>query len=77
MTNIQLGQRLKALNEFIDSGQMMIMSKHNQQYLINMSLCSSGNYNSNIAAKLNLTLIVKGSRAQLKQIPFTIMVTKM
>jgi len=45
---------------------MMIMLKHNQHYLMN----------SVTAAKLNLMLIVKGSRAQLKQILIT-MVTKM
>jgi len=47
-----------SLNGFSDSGQMMIMSKHNQHHLISFSCCLSSNYNSIIAAKLNLTLIV-------------------
>jgi len=44
--------------KIILNNQMMIMLKHNQHYLMNVPLCSSGNYNSIIAAKLNLTLIV-------------------
>jgi len=41
------------VNEFSDSGQIMIISKH--KHLIRFSLCSSGSYNS---AKQNLMLTV-------------------
>jgi len=36
----------------------MIMSKHNQHHLTNFSLCSTGSYNSDLAAKQNLMLTV-------------------
>jgi len=54
----------------------MTMLKHNQNHQITVSLCSSGCYNSDKAAKQNLKLIMWGSRAQLKQTLITIMVTQ-
>jgi len=54
----------------------MIMLKHNQHHHITISICSSGCYNSDTAAKRNLKLMMWGSRAQLKQTLITIMVTK-
>jgi len=45
-------------NEFCDSGQMMIMSNHNQHHLITFALSSSGSCNPVTTAKLNLIIIV-------------------
>jgi len=48
---------------------------HSGDHQITFTICSSGCYNSHVAAKQNLKLINLGSRAQLKQTLITIMVT--
>jgi len=50
--------RIYALNGFSDSGQLMIMLKHNQHHLITFSICSSGCYKSHTAGKQNINLVI-------------------